>query len=1166
MDGYPANSTHLDLEGASNLEERLSEVIALYLEALESGTPPERSRLLSQNPELAPELEAFFANQDHVARLTAPLRERVRYFGNFELLEVIAEGGMGVIYKARQVNLNRVLALKMIRAGRFATVDDLQRFRLEAEAAAHLDHPQIVPIYEIGEHEGHHYFTMKLIEGGNLAHQVTRYRDNPRAAAKLLASVARAVDYAHQRGILHRDLKPANILLSGRSDGPLEALVPLVTDFGLAKRVEEPVATGVTQSGSLIGTPSYMAPEQAERRREAITTAVDVHALGAILYELLTGRPPFHADTLLETLELVRNAEPDRPRALNPAIDRDLETVVLKCLEKEPQARYHSAQDLALDLERWLADLPIHARPATLARRLYKWGRRRPAVAALLAMTVVATALAMAAYGLTERLEQDRVRQRLELVAEKTKRAEAEKELIESRARKLRMEEDQYFEQIAAASSAIEHNDPAEAQRLLSACPARLRNWEWRHLDHVLHCELVTIEGHSGSRCPDLRPDITPDELCRTTALDGPIWQITKERSLAPVSSIAPRSNAPSQRAGFRRIHGPDATAYALALDRAGTRLATAGADNQIKIWDITRGRLLRLLQPPAGWVGGLAFRPDGTRLAAVGEDGAVRIWDVAPARATADPHAPPLRILRAHAGSALGVAFGSDGATLASAGKDGAIRVWDLSAEPPRILRVLSEVSRFGEGEPPGEPLPSPARQEARPPKITQGHLERHDKEACCVAFDQSGKLVASGGADGQVRVWDIGTGLERLHFQAAASRVSAVAFSPDGKRIATGGLDCSINVWDAATGDRISALPGHGKPVVHVAFNPDGTTLCSAAQDGTFKLWDVTSQPGKSELRLTSRDAVRWVGGVAFRPGSRELAAAGTSHTIALWDPAAPHPKRILDTAAELAVALAFNGEGTRLATVTAGNVRAVQIWDLTADHEPVMITDGREGLASVAFSPDGNLLATGGGNPPEVVQVPAGKMVPPESDGRTIRLWDPAAGRELRALEGHHGSIHALAWSADAGLLVSAGADRVVRIWDLKSSEPRLILQGHSAAIFGLAFSPDGKRLASAGADRTIRIWDVATGRPLHVLQGHTNWVMGLAFSPDGSRLASAGADQTVRLWDPASGRCVLTLRGPRDRVHGVAFSQDGARLAAASADGVVRIWETGANTAL
>jgi len=245
---------------------------------------------------------------------------------------------MGIVYSARQVSLNRILALKMVRAGRLASPDDLMRFRLEAEVAAHLDHPHIVPIYEVGEHEGHHYFSMKLIDGGNLAVQTQRFHGEPRAAARLMATVARAVHYAHQRGILHRDLKPANILLSGSPEDPPDRLSPMVTDFGLAKRVEAADSGGLTSSGSILGTPSYMAPEQAEGRRERITTAVDIHALGAIFHELLAGRRPFRGDSVLEILRQVREEEPARPRSINPLVPRDLETIVLKCLERRSRS------------------------------------------------------------------------------------------------------------------------------------------------------------------------------------------------------------------------------------------------------------------------------------------------------------------------------------------------------------------------------------------------------------------------------------------------------------------------------------------------------------------------------------------------------------------------------------------------------------------------------------------------------------------------------------------------------------------------------------------------------------------------------------------------------------------------------------------------------------
>jgi serine/threonine-protein kinase len=428
----------------------LDEVLGAYLAALDEGRAPEPAGLLASHPELAHGLTRFFADADRVTRWTAPLRtiaERARgqrtqpaeagtCFGDYELLGEVGSGGMGVVYKARQKSLNRIVALKMIGAGLLSTAAQRQRFRHEAETVARLDHPRIVPVYEVGEWSADGtspavpYFSMKWFEAGSLADCLDRLVAEPRAAARLVVEVARAVHHAHQRGVLHRDLKPSNIVLD--SEGR-----PHVADFGLAKRTAseaEPVEASLTATGVLVGTPGYMAPEQA--LGAALTTAADVYGLGAILYALLTGRPPFRAGSVLETLEQVRDREPEPPAALNPRVDRDLQAVCLKCLAKQPEQRYASAQALAEDLERWLTGQPIQARPVSAAARLGRWCRRNPVLAGLSATAGLAVVVALAALAVGAGLVwREKEQKEAALQAERQQRRRAEdKERLARRA------------------------------------------------------------------------------------------------------------------------------------------------------------------------------------------------------------------------------------------------------------------------------------------------------------------------------------------------------------------------------------------------------------------------------------------------------------------------------------------------------------------------------------------------------------------------------------------------------------------------------------------------------------------------------------------------------------------------------------------------------------
>ncbi len=703
------------------------------------------------------------------ADLAAATRPSLRVIGDYEILEELGQGGMGVVFKARQRGLNRIVALKMLLLGRWTNPRFVERFRSEARAAAALRHPGIVAIYEVGEHEGQPWFTMDYVPGPSLADLVREHPLPPRRAAALIRSVAEAIQHAHAHGIIHRDLKPANIILDADDS-------PRITDFGLAKEIR--AASDLTLSGQILGSPHYMPPEQLSGRQKANATC-DVYALGAILYHLLTGRPPFQADSLEATLLQVLEREPAPLSLLNPDVPADLETVCLKCLEKEPAKRYASAHELADELDRFLRDEPIHARPVSRAERAWRWCRRKPALAGSFLLILILLLILLIGSPIAA-LRINSARQRAEANAIEARRA-------------------QYASDMNLAHQAVQDGDFFRARQLLE-----------RH--RPAGSAGVPPAGVGVAPEPSIREPLdqvsgaTPETARGTRALPADRLKAELQTPPSPISHLR-SAPPPADLRGWewRYLHeqarGEEEFTLghhtngvsALGILSDGHTVWSAGWDNAVRLWDLRSRRELALLPHPHQ-IYHAAASPDGRWLVTAAwlrnDLGPLRVWELSTRREVAT--------LAANFWLGPNVAFSPDGRLFAFQTlipHDG-FHVWDF--ESRRELAFL----------------------ESNP---------RNNIAPVGLAFSPDSRTLAyAAGHNGDVLLWDVATRTRTHRLSGHERHVMGLAFSPDGVTLASGDIGGVLKLWDVAARRERGGFTNQGA-VVRFAFSPDGTLLAA-------------------------------------------------------------------------------------------------------------------------------------------------------------------------------------------------------------------------------------------------------------------------------------------------------------------------------------------------
>jgi WD40 repeat protein/predicted Ser/Thr protein kinase len=1060
---------------------------------------------------------------------------RFGHVAGYDSLERIGRGGMGVVYRARQTSLNRTVALKLLLGGMHARENFKRRFRAEAIALAKLQHPNIVPIIEVGEFEGQPFFSMEYIAGADLA-KVTRNQPlSPRLASEYIKAVAEALEYVHGQGLLHRDLKPSNIIIG--VDGR-----PRITDFGLAGSVKD--ESDLTLTGQALGSPSYMPPEQAFGRREQIGPRSDVYGLGAVFYHLLTGRAPFTASTEAETLQQALTTDPVAPRTLNRAVPQDLDTICLKCLEKETSRRPDSAGAVAAQLGRWLDGQPIAWRPLSIGGRLVRWCKREPRLAAMTAGAIV-----VLLFGLCATLRGAK--------AEANAKVVARHNLAFAR---MRMAEDYFPEDTPLALAYLarvlrdEPTNTAAAERLLSALS--YRHFAFPHSKPLLHQSVINVAHFSpdgrqlvtasddglaqiwdvetGTRAgPPLRhagpvswAEFSPDgRLVVSASHDGTakIWNVASPQ---PTQLTSLQHSNPVRRARFsadglsvvtitedgatlvwslpggrisygpfavREVHTP---VWDAKLSCDGLHLLTISGDWYARLWTLSSGHFVELTH--SNRVAAIDFSPDGKYCATASWDHYGAIWDTSTGKLVSMLG----QSTNGHSAALRSVAFSADGQKVVTAAMDGTARVWNGTNG-----NYIARTSKVG------TPL-------------------------TVARFNISGQFLVTGSIGGAVCVWDAATGSPESELLVHREPVSWVESDASGGRVLTVSQN-EVRIWDLGKGHSISWCLTNNSPLIGTSpnltdavFDPSGELLATTSNNGPIRIWNARTG---ATLRVLETSA-RGFNHVRFSHNGRMLAGAAVNGSVCLWSVLGWQllghaPVRALDyPSAEFS-------PDDRLLLISDVEDASAAVWEIGTSN--VVKTPGQLDSAMAAFSPDGTRFVIG-------------------SDAGVSVIYDSATGKPVAPLLQHRENICWVCFAPNGSAVATASWDGTAQIWSSYKGIPLTPAMHHDAAVLCVSFSPDGKLLVTTSRDSTARIWDAQSGMLSTDPLRHRDRVVCAEFSGDSRRVATASWDKTARVWDATSGLPVSEPFRHEDRMTKALFSPGDKALLTVSSDGITRLW--------